>query len=398
VPFMSPKMIQFDFMRRCQLQCRICKIWSHEPTKPEEELTYEEMCSLADQASEIGIKNFYISGGEPFLLPYLIQILEYAKKKGLRTEVATNGGLLNPERCRQVIGCGLDQIYISVDGAHAATHDYHRNKPGLFDQLMRSVRTLLALKEELKSLTPKIFICFVVTNKNFEEMLDFVRLAESLGTPAFFQPYVSENDRCFYRDDQPDEFSIPKDRLPLFCDEVDKVILYKNDKNKNGFVSNTVRSLEAVKDYFCGRLRPIDYCYAGFSRIHILKDHKVNLCPGDIGNFKDQSLKEILTSEKAKGMRHKTIHCTKPCFIAAAYYPGPSLSDIFLIVKKHVIGLQKDGRCGPEALLAIKECLSGYKAKLLDKTFSDEGDKIELIQDYLDSLKQPIAEVVSCRQ
>lgn len=62
--------------------------------------------------------------GEPLLYPHLLEALEYAQAKGLRTEVATNGVLLTGERALALNEAGLGQLTISlrIGEAEEAAH------------------------------------------------------------------------------------------------------------------------------------------------------------------------------------------------------------------------------------------------------------------------------------
>lgn len=386
-PIVSPEMIQLDFMRRCQLQCRICKIWSNQATKLEEELTYEELKALFEQALYLGVSRCYFSGGEPFMLPYLFDILNFSKEKGLYSEVTTNGLLLTEENCKRLIEIPLNQLNVSIDGASSYTHDYHRNKPGLFNIIIGNLKNLVKLKKDMNSPYPIIQMVCVLTNKNFYEMLEYIKLAEKIGIKAFFQPYVSENDRYYYRT-LTDEFDVPKERLPLLYKEIDRVIEYKRKFDNTDFISNTIKSLERLKEYFLGSLNPETYCFAGFNRIIILQNHKVNICPGEIGDFSKNTLRDIWFSKKAEEMRKNVLNCRKPCLMGSAYYPGPNVNNIFLITKRYIIELQKNNQINNKLIDVVIGQLIMYRIKLKEKRFSEEIEKLELILQYLNNLKK----------
>jgi len=385
-PLVAPTVIQFDYMRRCQLQCRICKIWSRHPTVVEEELTPLEIKALFDQAAGLGVSHCYFSGGEPFMLPYLFDVLNYAKSKNIFTEVTTNGILLNEENCKKVIDLPLNQINISIDGASAKTHDYHRNKPGLFNRVIKNVRRLAEIRrnrENSEYSYPIICMACVLTNKNFHEMLAYVKLANSIGVRAFFQPYASENDN-YYRRTIEDEFVVPSERLGLLYKEIERVLEYKANCGQPYLISNTAESFRNLKAYFSNSLSKAAYCFAGFNRIVILKDRKINICPGEIGDFGKNTLSEIWHSKRAEELRGGTLNCQKPCLMGSAYYPGPSINDIFLIVKQYLLYLNKNKLYDYQSLGMIKTQLVSYSDKLSVKGLSEEQNHLELIFEYLD--------------
>ncbi len=387
-PLVPPTVIQFDFMRRCQLQCRICKIWSRQATLPEEELSFAELKKLFDQAKELGVSQCYFSGGEPFMLTYLFDILKYSNELGIMTEVTTNGLLLNEENCLRLLDIPLYQINVSIDGATASTHDYHRNRPGLFDIVINNLQRFADLRKSVSSTRgsrpdrPVIVMACVLTNRNFPEMLKYVRLAHELGVNAFFQPYASENDN-YYKKTIKDEFVIPPERLPLLNQEIDRVIDYKMSCKDHWFISNTVDSLQNLKQYFANSLTSAKFCFAGFNRIIILKDRKVNVCPGQIGDFSKNTLREIWFSREAEDMRIAMRTCAKPCLMGAAYFPGPTTNDIFLITKRYLIYLQRNGYYNQASISLLIQELLVFRSKLSAKGLASEIKKLDAIIEYL---------------
>ncbi|GEM_PF-872919 len=383
-PLVKPAVIQFDFMRRCQLQCRICKIWSNRATELADELSLEELKDLFDQASDLGVTQCYFSGGEPFLLPYLFDILAYSKQKGMYTEVTTNGLLLTEDNRRRLIELPVNQLNVSIDGASAQTHDYHRNKPGLFNKVIDNLKALAKLKKAANPEYPIINMACILTNKNFFEMLDYVKLAREIGVNAFFQAYVSENDNYYYRSLN-DEFVIPDkgESLVSVLKEIDRVIGYKQKYAKADIITNTAESLKNFKKLSSGCLKSKAYCFAGFNRIIILSGKKVNICPGEIGDLNKNSLKEIWFSEKAEQMRRKILNCSKPCLMGASYQPGPSINDIVRITKRYITNLKKHNKYNEESINNIITQLIKYTGELRKKGLYQEKEKLELILQFI---------------
>jgi molybdenum cofactor biosynthesis enzyme MoaA len=110
-----------------------------------------EMLSLADvevrlaEARELGVREYYFTGGEPFLNRDMIAILATTLKQGPAT-VLTNGMLLRKEICRQLAGLAEASEYsldirVSLDGFDAATHDAIRGA-GVWERVMIGLRNL----------------------------------------------------------------------------------------------------------------------------------------------------------------------------------------------------------------------------------------------------------------
>ena len=129
----------------CNLQCTHCFI-SSSPTNHA-----HEMMSLADvrrylvEAGRLGVKEYYLTGGEPFLNREILQIIEAALAFG-PVSVLTNGVLIRPETAVRLRALSDASPYsldlrISIDGADAATNDPIRGE-GTFERILAGIRIL----------------------------------------------------------------------------------------------------------------------------------------------------------------------------------------------------------------------------------------------------------------
>ena len=73
----------------CNLECSYC-LTESAPNVPKRALSQEQLISLAVQAKEQGFRAIGITGGEPFLLPWMIDSL-VGISKALPVTVLTNG-------------------------------------------------------------------------------------------------------------------------------------------------------------------------------------------------------------------------------------------------------------------------------------------------------------------
>jgi MoaA/NifB/PqqE/SkfB family radical SAM enzyme len=93
------------------------------------------------------VKEYYFTGGEPFLNREIFEILEATLAQGPAT-VLTNGLFLKPEACARLRALSDASPYsldlrISIDGWDAATNDPVRGA-GTFDRIVESLRSLAA--------------------------------------------------------------------------------------------------------------------------------------------------------------------------------------------------------------------------------------------------------------
>jgi radical SAM protein with 4Fe4S-binding SPASM domain len=119
-------------------------------------------------ACEIGERRAWLrvsGGGEPMLHPQAVELIEYAKDKGCKIGLITNGSRFDDHSLRRLLACGVDMIEFSVDAGDSDT--YLRVRPGLdWDRLTNTVRSLVEMRNNLGGSTK--VICSVVNQKGVE--------------------------------------------------------------------------------------------------------------------------------------------------------------------------------------------------------------------------------------
>jgi pyruvate-formate lyase-activating enzyme len=110
----------------CNLQCDYCCVRSS-PTAPRRELGLERVQRIAREAADLGVKEIFVTGGEPFLLEDIGEIL-VACSSAAPTTVLTNGMLFMSRRGEVLRALPRDRItfQISLDSPSPGLHDRHR--------------------------------------------------------------------------------------------------------------------------------------------------------------------------------------------------------------------------------------------------------------------------------
>lgn len=110
----------------CNLHCDYCCVRSS-PTAPRRELGLARVQQIAREAAGLGVKEIFVTGGEPFLLEYIGEILT-ACAETAPTTVLTNAMLLTGKRMESLQALPRDRIVlqISLDSATPERHDLHR--------------------------------------------------------------------------------------------------------------------------------------------------------------------------------------------------------------------------------------------------------------------------------
>jgi molybdenum cofactor biosynthesis enzyme MoaA len=133
-----------------------------------------------DEGVRLGVKEYYFTGGEPFLNPQMEEILEAALACG-PTTVLTNGLLLDAARCGRlkVLSEASDyslDLRISLDGYDAESNDPIRGE-GTFERILAG-----AVAAETAGLTPVMTVTEVLQeNATQEGRQRFLELLKARG-------------------------------------------------------------------------------------------------------------------------------------------------------------------------------------------------------------------------
>jgi uncharacterized radical SAM superfamily Fe-S cluster-containing enzyme len=128
----------------CNLHCDYCCVRSS-PTAPRRELGLARVQRIACEAAELGVKEIFVTGGEPFLLEDIGDIL-LSCAAAAPTTVLTNGMLFSGRRAESLQALPRDRIVlqISLDSATPELHDLHRG-PGTWARTREGIQRARAL-------------------------------------------------------------------------------------------------------------------------------------------------------------------------------------------------------------------------------------------------------------
>ncbi|HXG09148.1 MAG TPA: radical SAM protein [Gemmataceae bacterium] len=131
----------------CNLECRHCFISCSPRNRSFGFLSLETVRRVLDESVRLGVKEYYFTGGEPFLNRDMVAILELTLRYGPAT-VLTNGTLFKDEwlerlrRAEEASPYSLE-FRVSIDGFTAEQNDPIRGD-GAFARALHGVRQLVA--------------------------------------------------------------------------------------------------------------------------------------------------------------------------------------------------------------------------------------------------------------
>jgi AdoMet-dependent heme synthase len=130
----------------CNLECRHCFISCSPKNHNFGFLDLEMVRKYLDESVGLGVRDYYFTGGEPFVNRDMVSILELTLTYGPAT-VLTNGTVFQEEWLRRLSCAEAQSQYslefrVSIDGCSAEDNDPIRG-PGTFERAMKGVRQLV---------------------------------------------------------------------------------------------------------------------------------------------------------------------------------------------------------------------------------------------------------------
>lgn len=125
----------------CNLTCTYC-VAESSPTTSRRALSLNKVRRLVDEALELGFRKVFFTGGEPFILTEIYDMLAYASSC-MKTTVLTNAMLLRGQRLDKLCAIANENlsIQVSLDGGRAEPHDAYRGR-GSWDKTVEGIRHL----------------------------------------------------------------------------------------------------------------------------------------------------------------------------------------------------------------------------------------------------------------
>ncbi|MFQ6050137.1 MAG: radical SAM/SPASM domain-containing protein [Candidatus Hydrothermarchaeota archaeon] len=279
-----PLVICHNITYKCNLRCKFCRFWRIKPQQ--KELTFEEIQRIIDESRELGAIMYNVWGTEPLMREDLLNCLSYAKEKGLRTCLITNGILLE-NRVKELSKL-IDYLIVSVDGLD----DTYEKIRGI------NFRTILRALEKVKEYKIKTTLNYVICGLNLGGIRKTISFANDMGFYISFEPvhYFPEIEEDW------EEIKI-KDQ-DSYIKAIETIIEMKKEGYK---IANSFKYLSLLKEN-----RRDFRCSVGNFLLHIEPDGSVYIpCGkwGKIGSARENSLRNIWFSSEAKKRRNHAKDC-----------------------------------------------------------------------------------------
>jgi len=266
----------------CNLRCTHCYVSSGDYVPPRE-MTADEIYSVIDQARELGVTRFLVTGGEPFMVRDIYDIVRYITAES-DLVLLTNAMFLtekNIERLEQSKGSGSIAIQVSLDGPTADLHNAIRGK-GAFERTTSVIPRLIAHGFS-------VTISTAVSLHTVDHMADMTRLVHQLGCSEHHILWMQEWGRAV--DNKPELMISPARMVEVMrtCRQV---------ADELGITIDNDASLRVRVRGKHGR--KTDLCSCAWDSLAVFSDGQVYPCvwmagaPGlECGNVLQQPLEQI---------------------------------------------------------------------------------------------------------
>ena len=164
---------------RCNLKCTMCP--RNDPNFQEGEMSYEMFTRIMDQLPFL--KEVQIGGlGEPLLHRDFFKMIEYARRRKIRSVVTTNGTLLNQQNIQKIIQSGLGALHVSIDSADPEVYKSIRVGARL-EVVAGNVKSLSDQRTNQGSKL-EIIVNSILMRQTYHQVEDMIRFCAAVGADS----------------------------------------------------------------------------------------------------------------------------------------------------------------------------------------------------------------------
>lgn len=275
----NPMTATIELTRFCPLKCKHCYISAGKPLP--NEMNIEQVMTVLDKLTEMGINKIFITGGEPTSKQNFFNILERVSQQFFVATVATSGYLINDKFLEKTKSYKNILWQISIDGEER-THNLIRGREDSFKRADFAIRALVKLGLP-------VTISFTINPLNRKEMESIIKYGKEAGV---LQVLIGRTMSIGNASDK--NWNYNYEEFKEIENEVNELKkIYETDrfligKNEDGILKEKVKEQKN--------------CGAGYVTINVLPDGTVTPCTSfelHMGNLLTDSIDDIFGSTKA---------------------------------------------------------------------------------------------------
>jgi len=193
---MLEKVLDIKLGYECNDDCIHCVI-KHEKilalkNKSRNRFTTKELKKEILEAKKKKVKKLVLTGGEPTIRTDFVELLNFIKKKKLKTHLQTNGRQLSKKEFYNKIKNNIDSYEIALHGPNSKIHEEITTKIGSFNQTLNGIKNVTF--ENKNNIIGKI----VLSRFNYTKLLETIRLFEKLNVKKVIVAFPHSSGDEFY--------------------------------------------------------------------------------------------------------------------------------------------------------------------------------------------------------
>jgi len=182
----APLHLDIEPTNACNLKCPMCPrtVLLNKPSESDFKVGHMQLDTykkIIDEAVEIGVYSVKLNWlGEPLVHPDIVEMVSYAKRKGIIDVMFnTNGVLLTKEISNGLIEAGLDKLFFSFDSPDKEKYEQIRVGAD-YDATLNNIKKFIELRNLHGDISTLTRVSMVLMESNETEYNNFVNLFKDI--------------------------------------------------------------------------------------------------------------------------------------------------------------------------------------------------------------------------
>ena len=166
----APLHVHWEVTNECNYRCKHCYQQNDEKrvTLPTQELMF-----IAEQIVSSGVFQVSISGGEPFFVNDIFEILDYLSLNNVKIVICSNGSQIHSDALKKLQQLSVP-VQVSLDSHIAKKHNDFRRSNNAFEDAVDTIRKLVNSNINTS-------VAFCATQYNFMDLEGVIKLCIDMG-------------------------------------------------------------------------------------------------------------------------------------------------------------------------------------------------------------------------
>lgn len=206
--------LELECSRVCNLRCIYC--YSSAGLPLDDELGWDELQNVLDQAKDLGARRIIVlGGGEPLAWPHCLELVRSIHSRGLAVDLFTNGTLLTQELAQAFFDLGVSPV-IKLNSLREDVQDQLAGRGGTLRAIMQGFEHLQAAGYPAPGLP--LGVQSVICRQNLNELPEMWRWIRRRGMVPYFETLTFQG-----RAKEHKELEVPPHALRALFEELSRL-------------------------------------------------------------------------------------------------------------------------------------------------------------------------------